>query len=347
MVITDFLEKNARFHGSEIALVEINPTEERDNAHTWRESSLIELAMPDAPYRREMSWRAFDAMSNRFANFLLSRNVKPGTKVGMLLMNCLEFLPLYFGILKSGCTVVPLNYRYTSEEIQYCLDLADVEILIFGPEFVDRMDVIIDRIPKVHTLLFLGKEVPDYAVSCMRLMNFCSSSQPPVHMTEDDIAAIYFSSGTTGFPKAMLHRHRALVASCVTEQKHHGQTKDDVFLCIPPLYHTGAKMHWFGSLIPKVVNPAYVNVSSRSGKTNFRSSQISPISPKTSPIIMNCASGASEPAEIATAMKNTETTLFMIVAFTVYPRIFSGIYMASAIAPRISSMIVIIFYISR
>ena len=249
MVITDFLEKNARFHGSEIALVEINPTEERDNAHTWRESSLIELAMPDAPYRREMSWRAFDAMSNRFANFLLSRNVKPGTKVGMLLMNCLEFLPLYFGILKSGCTVVPLNYRYTSEEIQYCLDLADVEILIFGPEFVDRMDVIIDRIPKVHTLLFLGKEVPDYAVSCMRLMNFCSSSQPPVHMTEDDIAAIYFSSGTTGFPKAMLHRHRALVASCVTEQKHHGQTKDDVFLCIPPLYHTGAKMHWFGSLI--------------------------------------------------------------------------------------------------
>ena len=249
MVITDFLEKNARFHGSEIALVEINPTEERDNAHTWRESSLIELAMPDAPYRREMSWRAFDAMSNRFANFLLSRNVKPGTKVGMLLMNCLEFLPLYFGILKSGCTVVPLNYRYTSEEIQYCLDLADVEILIFGPEFVDRMDVIIDKIPKVHTLLFLGKEVPDYAVSCMRLMNFCSSSQPPVHMTEDDIAAIYFSSGTTGFPKAMLHRHRALVASCVTEQKHHGQTKDDVFLCIPPLYHTGAKMHWFGSLI--------------------------------------------------------------------------------------------------
>ena len=70
-----------------------------------------------------------------------------------------------------------------------------------------------------------------------------------MYLTEDDPAAIYFSSGTTGFPKAILHNHRALMSACLTEQKHHGQTRDDVFLCIPPLYHTGAKMHWFGSLL--------------------------------------------------------------------------------------------------
>ena len=46
-----------------------------------------------------------------------------------------------------------------------------------------------------------------------------------------------------------MHDHRSLRSSCETEQNHHGQTKEDVFLCIPPLYHTGAKMHWFGSLI--------------------------------------------------------------------------------------------------
>ena len=55
--------------------------------------------------------------------------------------------------------------------------------------------------------------------------------------------------GTTGFPKAILHNHESLLHAAIVEQKHHGQTKDDVFLCIPPLYHTGAKMHWFGSLI--------------------------------------------------------------------------------------------------
>ena len=249
MVITDFLERNARLYGSDIALVEINPSEERDAAVTWRDYSLIESARPDAPYRREMSWKDFDRRANRFANLLLSRGLQRGAKVGILLMNCLEWLPLYFGILKAGCVAVPMNFRYSSDEIEYCLDLADVEVLVFGPEFVSRIDPIIDKITGVKLLFFVGREIPAYAEDCCRLMGFCSSSAPPVALTEEDEAAIYFSSGTTGFPKAILHKHRSLLGSCVTEQKHHGQTRDDVFLCIPPLYHTGAKMHWFGSLI--------------------------------------------------------------------------------------------------
>lgn len=248
MVITDFLERNSRLFGSDTALVEVNPSEERDNAVTWREASLIAEAQPDAPYRREISWRDFDRRANRFANLLLSRGIKRGTKVGILLMNCLEWLPLYFGILKAGCVAVPLNFRFSSDEIKYCLDLADVEVLIFGPEFVTRIDSVWQDTEKVRTRLFVGRNVPEYAEDCLRLMNFCSSSNPPIALSQDDDAAIYFSSGTTGFPKAILHSHRALYCSALTEQNHHGQTKDDVFLCIPPLYHTGAKMHWFGSL---------------------------------------------------------------------------------------------------
>ena len=249
MVITDFLERNARLYGSEVALVEINPSEERDAAVTWRDFSLIENARPDAPYRREMTWRDFDRRANRFANLLLSRGLSRGTKVGILLMNCLEWLPLYFGILKTGCIAVPMNFRYSSDEIAYCLGLADVEVLVFGPEFVTRMDPIMDRIPGVKMLFFVGREIPAYAEDCCRLVTFCSSSAPPVALTDDDDAAIYFSSGTTGFPKAILHKHRSLISACMTEQHHHGQTRSDVFLCIPPLYHTGAKMHWFGSLV--------------------------------------------------------------------------------------------------
>lgn len=249
MVIMDFLERNARLYGSEVALVEINPSEERDAAVTWRDFSLIENARPDAPYRREMTWRDFDRKANRFANLLLSRGLSRGTKVGILLMNCLEWLPLYFGILKAGCIAVPMNFRYSSDEIAYCLGLADVEVLVFGPEFVTRMDPIMDRIPGVKMLFFVGREIPAYAEDCCRLVTFCSSSAPPVALTDDDDAAIYFSSGTTGFPKAILHKHRSLISACMTEQHHHGQSRSDVFLCIPPLYHTGAKMHWFGSLV--------------------------------------------------------------------------------------------------
>ena len=249
MIITDFLERNSRLFGSEVAIVEVNPSEERDNAETWREATLIEEAMPDAPYRREMTWRDFDRRANRMANLLLSRGVKKGTKVGILMMNCIEWLPIYFGVLKSGCIAVPLNYRYASDEIEYCVDLADIEILIFGVEFITRIDPIWEKMKSVRYFWFVGKDTPEYAENCIKLSGFCSSSLPPVSLTEDDFAAIYFSSGTTGFPKAILHKHRALYNSCLTEQNHHGQTHDDIFLCIPPLYHTGAKMHWFGSLV--------------------------------------------------------------------------------------------------
>ena len=249
MIITDFLERNARLYGGETSLVEINPSEERDKAVTWWDFNLIESASPDAPYRREMSWKDFDRRANRFANLLLSRGLKKGTKVAVLLMNCLEWLPIYFGILKAGCIAVPMNYRYSSDEIKYCLDLADVEVLVFGPEFVTRMDVIANEIPGVRMMFYVGKNGPQYTEDCIRLTGFCSSSAPPVALTEEDDAAIYFSSGTTGFPKAILHNHKALVRACLTEQNHHSQSREDVFLCIPPLYHTGAKMHWFGSLV--------------------------------------------------------------------------------------------------
>ncbi|MDD6643907.1 MAG: class I adenylate-forming enzyme family protein [Firmicutes bacterium] len=249
MVITDILEKNARLYGEDVALVEINPSEERDRAVTWRDFSLIENTRPDLPYRREITWGQFDKKANRFANLLLSRGIKKGQKVGILLMNCLEWLPIYFGILKAGAIAVPMNFRYSSDEIEYCLDLADVEVLVFGPEFTERLEPIVPKLSRVRYMFYVGREVPPFAESYLELVNYCSRTAPPVCMEEEDYAAIYFSSGTTGFPKAILHNHRALVSSCITEQKHHGQTRDDVFLCIPPLYHTGAKMHWFGSLL--------------------------------------------------------------------------------------------------
>lgn len=249
MVITDFLERNARLYGEEIALVEINPATDENRERSWRKFSLTENTRPDLPYRRELSWERFDEKANRFANLLLSRGIRKGQKVAILLMNCLEWLPIYFGILKAGAVAVPMNFRYSGEEIEYCLRLADVEVLIFGPEFIERLQPILPKIDFVKEMFFVGTDVPDFAESYADRVCYCAPTPPPFYMSEEDHAAIYFSSGTTGFPKAILHNHRALLTACITEQKHHGQTHGDVFLCIPPLYHTGAKMHWFGSLL--------------------------------------------------------------------------------------------------
>ncbi len=250
MIITEVLERNAELYGDEIALVELNPTEWKDHRPvTWKEYNLIEAA-PAESYRREITWAEFDAQANRFANLLLTRGIQKGDKVAILLMNSLEWLPIYFGVLKAGALAVPMNYRYAADEIEYCLKLADAETLIFGPEFIGRVESIFPKIKKsVHTLFYVGDNTPTFADSYNRLINYCSRKKPDIAVSEKDEAAIYFSSGTTGFPKAILHSHAGIMSACETEQNHHSQTRDDVFLCIPPLYHTGAKMHWFGSLL--------------------------------------------------------------------------------------------------
>lgn len=246
MPITDILERNCRLYGDDICLVEVNPEIKETRRVTWKEYELIE---PDSVshFRRDISWHVFNEKANRFANLLMSRGIKKGDKVAILLMNGLEWLPIYFGILKTGALAVPLNFRYTSDEIKYCLDLSEADVLIFGPAFIGRVEEIADDIIKNRLLFFVGDNAPTFAENYNSLTANCSSKTPTVVLTDEDDAAIYFSSGTTGFPKAILHTHRSLMHACMVEQNHHGQTKDDVFLCIPPLYHTGAKMHWFGS----------------------------------------------------------------------------------------------------
>ncbi|WP_418446548.1 class I adenylate-forming enzyme family protein [Cloacibacillus evryensis] len=248
MPITDLLERNAREFCHETALVEINPEVKELRRVTWKEYELIESS-PAESYRREITWSVFDEKANRCANLLLSRGIKKGDKVAILMMNSLEWLPLYFGILKTGALAVPLNFRYTAEEIKYCLDLADVDALFFGPEFIGRVEDICGQIPRVKLIFYIGDSCPRFAENYLHLTANLSSYAPRILLSDDDDAAIYFSSGTTGFPKAILHDHESLMHAAKVEQSHHGQKHDDVFLCIPPLYHTGAKMHWFGSLI--------------------------------------------------------------------------------------------------
>ncbi len=248
MTITEVLENNCKEFGDEVCLVEINPEVKETRRVTWREFELIE-PNPTAHYRREISWNVFNEKANRFANLLLDRGIKKGDKVAILLMNGLEWLPIYFGILKTGALAVPLNFRYTASEIEYCIKLAEVDILVFGPEFIGRVEEIAEKISRNRLLFYVGEGCPTFAEDYKNLTSNCSSQSPDIVLTEKDDAAIYFSSGTTGFPKAILHNHESLIHSCRVEQKHHGQARDDVFLCIPPLYHTGAKMHWFGSLL--------------------------------------------------------------------------------------------------
>jgi acyl-CoA synthetase (AMP-forming)/AMP-acid ligase II len=230
MIIGEILARNARVYGDEIALVEREPAKN---------------------LRRTLTWKAFDDMANKIANALMAKGIQKGDKVIHLMMNGLEWLPAYFGILRTGAWAVPLNFRFTAEDIRYCAEIAEGKAMILGEEFVDRINRIKEDLKDIQDFIFLGPEdqKPAYAEPFEDLVKAGSSEEPKVPISLLDEAALYFTSGTTGTPKPILLTQRNLEFACIVENRHHNQTHEDNFLCIPPLYHTGAKMHWFGNFI--------------------------------------------------------------------------------------------------
>ncbi|MGB4511134.1 MAG: AMP-binding protein, partial [Thermacetogeniaceae bacterium] len=228
MPITELLTRNAEKFPDEVSLIEREPA--------------IGL-------RREITWSEFEQQTNQFANALLERGINQGDRVALLMMNCLEWLPIYFGILKTGALAVPLNFRYTADEIKRCVETAGAKILIYGPEFIERIDDIKDDLSCVKSFIFVGENCPEHCENYEDILAVSPSAAPKIKIHDTDDAALYFTSGTTGIPKPILLTHGNLLSACITEQNHHKQCHEDCFLCIPPLYHTGAKMHWFGSLL--------------------------------------------------------------------------------------------------
>jgi len=228
MPITEMLFLNAQMYPDDVSLIE------RD---------------PGAGIRREITWKEFEQQSNQLANALIDRGIQRGDKVAILMMNCLEWLPIYFGVLKTGALAVPLNFRFTGKEIKKCLETVDTKILIYGPEFIERINDIIDKIDCIESYIFVGENTPSTAENFFDLIRKYPTNPPDITIKDEEEAALYFTSGTTGTPKPITLTHGNLVSACITENRHHMQTREDNFLCIPPLYHTGAKMHWFGSLL--------------------------------------------------------------------------------------------------
>ncbi len=231
MLITEILARNARMYGAKTALVEREPAKNR---------------------RVEITWKEFDDQANQLAQALMARGIKKGDRVIHLMMNCIEWLPIYFGILRTGALAVPLNFRFVSKTILRCIETAEAKALIFGEEFIDRINAIKEDLDKyVKTFIFVGREElkPEYAESWQNVMASQNPGDPRVEINITDEAALYFTSGTTGTPKVTLLTHRNLESACIVENCHHRQTHEDNFLCLPPLYHTGAKMHWFGNFI--------------------------------------------------------------------------------------------------
>ncbi len=228
MTITEILARNARLTPKSPALIEITPSQGK---------------------RREITWQQFDEQANRMANALIARGVKKGDVVVHLMMNSIEWLEAYFGILKAGAIAAPLNFRFISRQIKYCVDIAEPKAMILDESFAERVAEIRGEMPTIQHFIYIGDNLPDGMETYEDVVAKASPVPPKIELTGEDEAGLYFTSGTTGDPKATLLCHRSLEHTAVNENFSHRETRDDCFLLIQPLYHTGGKMHWFGSLI--------------------------------------------------------------------------------------------------
>jgi acyl-CoA synthetase (AMP-forming)/AMP-acid ligase II len=277
--IGEILARNARLYPAEVALIERIPEEKK---------------------RREITWQQFDEAANRCANALVKRGIHKGDTVIHLMMNSIDWLIAYFGIVRTGAWAVPLNFRFTGDDIRYCVEVAEPKAMIFSEEFTERIDAIKDTMPTIGTYLFVGKETPSYAEPLEKVLQSSPVKPPAIEITYDDPCGLYFTSGTTGRPKPILLTHKNMACACVTENMAHKQTRHDNFILIPPLYHTGAKMHWFGSFIVggravilKGATPEYVldAVSEEGGTIVFL------LVPWAQDILLKFDSGELKPAD--------------------------------------------------
>jgi len=212
------------------------------------EVALVEM-VPSKRLRKEISWVEFDYRANRFANALRQRGVKKGDKILHVMRNSIDWLVAYFGIIQTGAWAVPLNFRFTSNDIKYCADIAGPKLMVLEEEFRERVEAIRPGLNTINEFIFVGPGCPEGMTSFEEALSGASPEPVKIRLEDEDGCGLYFTSGTTGTPKPILLTHKNMAFAAVVEQKHHGQSHEDNFILIPPLYHTGAKMHWFGSLL--------------------------------------------------------------------------------------------------
>ncbi|MBM4450506.1 MAG: acyl--CoA ligase [Chloroflexi bacterium] len=226
--ISEMLSKNAQLYPDDTALIELRPS---------------------TGLRREVTWKELDENANRVANALMDQGIGKGDRVIHWMMNSIKWLEAYFGVIRTGAWAVPLNFRFTSKDFKYCADIAEAKAMILGEEFAERVKEVCEQLSTIQYYVFVGGHVPAGMRSYDEMVNGSPKSPADIRVGEDDECGLYFTSGTTGTPKPILLTHRNMKCAAITEQAHHYQTREDNFVLIPPLYHAGAKMHWFGSLL--------------------------------------------------------------------------------------------------
>ncbi len=227
MTIIDLVARNARLHPDSTAFVEIRPV---------------------SKMRKEITWAAFNGRMNKIAHVLAAKGVDKGMRVALWGRNSISWLEAFFGILETGAWVVPLNFRFMDRDVIYCADISEPVVFIADEEFIARVAEIRSDLSTVHCIISLGSTEQAGIDNIESMMKNVPGEALMKELSDEDECALYFTSGTTGSPKAVLHAHRSLIAAAITEAINHEWKFDDNQLMMAPLYHL-AIGHLLGGVI--------------------------------------------------------------------------------------------------
>ncbi|WP_426245747.1 long-chain-fatty-acid--CoA ligase [Nocardioides sp. LHG3406-4] len=197
-----------------------------------------------------LTYAQVDAAANQVANLLVSRDVRPGDKVALSCPNLPYFPIIYFGILKAGAVVVPLNVLLKGREVAYHLADSDAKAY-FCFEGTDELPI--GRAGHEgfgqadgceHFFVITVDPAATSPIDGTETLGQGMSGQPPtfetVEVDADDTAVILYTSGTTGQPKGAELRHRNMRDNAWAGKDLFGADADepDTYLCVLPLFHS-------------------------------------------------------------------------------------------------------------
>lgn len=190
----------------------------------------------------EAKFHTLDALSDRVAASLAHMQVGKGARVGLYGINSDAFIIAYLGIIKCGATVVPVNVLMNPKEIAWILDDAGVEVLLYDGLFAAAVDALAGELPELRkTVQIAGSQTAAEGHDWAAMMENSLPVPAPVFDTATDVAAILYTSGTTGKPKGAMLTHRNLAANTASVfRAMQLQPGKDTFLVVLPLFHSFA-----------------------------------------------------------------------------------------------------------
>lgn len=190
---------------------------------------------------RQYTYLELNRRVNRLASALARKGVARGDKVALLMFNCSQMVECYFALAKLGAVAVPVNFRLSGGEAAYILNHSRCRMLVFDGTFNRTVKEIRDRIPDVKELVTLDKDPEEGFTSYEgMLLQGGSEEEPMVPVYDDDDAYIMYTSGTTGRPKGAVLTHKNKMVCCFNGIIEIGLNPTDVYICVPPIFHTAA-----------------------------------------------------------------------------------------------------------